>query len=96
VLLAALPLTPSGKVNRRACLLRKDTTRIFRSHRDTPTEELLAAIWATVLGVASVGVEDNFFELEDIRCSRRASFHVSGKRFAVEFGHCVRCSSTRT
>ena len=29
----------------------------------TATEELLAGIWATVLGVEQVGVEDNFFEV---------------------------------
>ena len=29
----------------------------------TPAEEVVAAIWAEVLGVARVGVEDNFFEL---------------------------------
>jgi amino acid adenylation domain-containing protein len=60
-----LPLTPSGKVNRRALpapdydAQLKDT---FVAPR-TPVEELLAGIWAEVLKVSRVGINDNFFEL---------------------------------
>ncbi|MFC9930075.1 non-ribosomal peptide synthase/polyketide synthase [Streptomyces sp. NPDC127190] len=62
--LDALPLTTSGKLDRRA-LPAPDTAegdREFTAPR-TPDEETLAAIWAEVLGVARVGVTDNFFEL---------------------------------
>ncbi|MFF8726760.1 non-ribosomal peptide synthase/polyketide synthase [Streptomyces sp. NPDC015171] len=64
--LAALPLTTSGKLDRRALpapdLEGGDREREFTAPR-TPDEETLAGIWAEVLGVARVGVTDNFFEL---------------------------------
>ncbi len=66
VVLDALPLTPNGKVDRRA-LPSPDPARPaldepFTAPR-TPTEELLAAVWAEILGLERVGVHDNFFEL---------------------------------
>ncbi|MEU0032365.1 amino acid adenylation domain-containing protein [Streptomyces sp. NPDC006335] len=64
--LAALPLTSSNKVDR-AALPVPDIDRPDEdgSHvpPSTPTEELLAGIWAELLGVDRVGAEDNFFEL---------------------------------
>ncbi|MBL1104055.1 non-ribosomal peptide synthase/polyketide synthase [Streptomyces sp. 5-8] len=64
--LDALPLTTSGKLDRRALpapdLEAGDPHREFVAPR-TPVEETLAAIWAEVLGLARVGVTDNFFEL---------------------------------
>ncbi|MEH1969388.1 non-ribosomal peptide synthetase [Nostoc sp.] len=65
VILKSLPLTPNGKVDRRA-LPTPDT--ITLNHQDyvaprSQVEELLAQIWAKVLGKEQVGVHDNFFEL---------------------------------
>lgn len=66
VMLEALPLTPNGKLDRRA-LLATDQTRpeVISSHLEprTPVEEVLASIWAQILGVERVGIHDNFFEL---------------------------------
>ena len=66
VLLEAFPLTPNGKVDRRALPLpdgrRPELDEAFVAYR-TPTEELLAEIWAQVLGVERVGIYDNFFQL---------------------------------
>ena len=66
VTLEALPLTPVGKVDRRALpapdQTRPDLEAAYVSPR-TPAEETLADIWAQVLGVERVGVYDNFFEL---------------------------------
>ncbi|MCS6844432.1 MAG: non-ribosomal peptide synthetase [Caldilineales bacterium] len=65
VLLEALPLTASGKVDRRR-LPAPDLTDQLRSTYVEPTNLLeadLAAIWQRVLGVARVGIHDNFFDL---------------------------------
>jgi amino acid adenylation domain-containing protein len=66
VILDALPLTPSGKVDRRA-LPAPDQAQphlegaFIAPH--TPWEVLLAEIWQEVLGVDHVGVYNNFFDL---------------------------------
>jgi amino acid adenylation domain-containing protein len=66
VVLDQLPLTPNGKLDRRALPdpsgARPDLTPTFVAPR-TATEELLAGIWAEVLGLEQVGIHDNFFEL---------------------------------
>ncbi|MDQ3563922.1 MAG: non-ribosomal peptide synthetase [Pseudomonadota bacterium] len=66
VRLDRLPLTPSGKVDRRALPQpdegRPDLESQYVAPR-TPVEEVLAAIWAEVLRVERVGAHDNFFEM---------------------------------
>ncbi|HEX6371118.1 MAG TPA: amino acid adenylation domain-containing protein [Longimicrobium sp.] len=63
VALDALPLTPGGKVDRRALPAPAyDAEEGFVAPR-TPAEEVLAGIWADVLGVEQVGSNDNFFQL---------------------------------
>ena len=66
VTLDALPVTSSGKVDRRALpapeRARPDFEGSYVAPRD-PIEEELAATWATVLGIERVGIHDNFFEL---------------------------------
>jgi amino acid adenylation domain-containing protein len=63
VILDSLPLTPNGKIDHRA-LPAPDLHREFK-HKyvapRTPVEEMLAQIWAQVLKVEQVGIEDNFF-----------------------------------
>ena len=66
VLLEALPLTPNGKVDRRALPAPDHADRTIESSFVAPrtsTEEILATIWAEVLGLEQVGVYDNFFEM---------------------------------
>ncbi len=64
--LAALPLTTNGKLDR-AALPAPDAGRPELAGRYmvpvTPAEELLAGIWAQVLGLDRVGADDNFFDL---------------------------------
>jgi amino acid adenylation domain-containing protein len=64
--LAALPLGPSGKVDRRALPApgpaRPQLASDYRAPR-TPVEEVLAGIWGELLGIEGVGVDDDFFEL---------------------------------
>ncbi len=64
VSLAAFPLTPNGKVDRRA-LPAPSVDRADRPYvaPSGPVEEALAALWAEVLGVARVGANDDFFAL---------------------------------
>jgi amino acid adenylation domain-containing protein len=64
--LDALPLSPNGKVDRKALpepdQRRPELKRAFVAPR-TPVEEALAEIWSQLLEVEEVGVHDDFFEL---------------------------------
>ncbi|HKH49831.1 MAG TPA: amino acid adenylation domain-containing protein, partial [Thermoanaerobaculia bacterium] len=64
VLLEALPLSPSGKVDRRAlpAPVREAAGPGFVAPR-TPVEERLAELWRAVLGLERVGIHDHFFAL---------------------------------
>jgi acyl carrier protein len=65
VVLAAMPLTPNGKIDRKA-LPAPETgpsdEAIFVAPRN-PIEATLAGIWQKVLGRERVGVTDDFFAL---------------------------------
>ncbi|MGW1198622.1 amino acid adenylation domain-containing protein [Streptomyces sp. NPDC002536] len=66
VVLDALPLTPNGKVDRRAlpepgAAPEQGADDAFAAPRNA-VEETLAGVWADVLGVARVGIHDNFFD----------------------------------
>jgi amino acid adenylation domain-containing protein len=64
VALGQLPLTPNGKLDRRALPAPEHAADPERyAAPRTPTEEVLAGIWAEVLGVERVGTGDNFFAL---------------------------------
>ncbi|HCL4081127.1 TPA: non-ribosomal peptide synthase/polyketide synthase [Pseudomonas aeruginosa] len=62
-LLPAMPLTPNGKIDRKAL---PDIDVTASEAYVAPRNELelaLAGIWQEVLGIARIGVHDNFFEL---------------------------------
>jgi non-ribosomal peptide synthetase component F len=66
VLLDELPLTPHGKIDRRALPSPEQTKAELRAAYvapRTPAEAALAEIWAHVLELERVGIHDNFFEL---------------------------------
>ncbi|WP_159100124.1 non-ribosomal peptide synthetase [Streptomyces lunaelactis] len=66
VFLDTLPLTPSGKVDRRALPEpegdRPDVDGDYVAPR-TEVEQIIAGIWSEVLGLDRIGVHDNFFHL---------------------------------
>ncbi|MGB7250637.1 MAG: amino acid adenylation domain-containing protein [Phormidesmis sp.] len=66
VALSALPMTPNGKVDRRALPAPADEPRSDRTDRvapQTPLEAELVEIWEDVLGIQPVGITDDFFEM---------------------------------
>ncbi|RKH92751.1 amino acid adenylation domain-containing protein, partial [Corallococcus praedator] len=66
VVLDAMPLTPNGKVDRKALpapdAVRSEQGPTYVAPR-TPVEETLAATWKELLGVSQVGIHDDFLEL---------------------------------
>ncbi|MFS8498369.1 MAG: amino acid adenylation domain-containing protein [Micromonosporaceae bacterium] len=60
--LATLPLTPNGKVDR-AALPVPDQAAVERVPPTTATQVRVARVWQEVLGVESVGIHDDFFQL---------------------------------
>ena len=66
VTLGEMPLTPNGKIDRRA-LPTPDPASLLRlaayAAPSTETEKAQAVIWADVLRLERVGVDDNFFDL---------------------------------
>jgi len=66
VVLDKFPLTPNGKINRKALPApaadRAESKQPFTPPR-TPTEETLAKIWRELLRQPEIGIDDNFFQI---------------------------------
>lgn len=66
VLLAAFPLTPNGKIDRKAL---PDPTKLEDKPTASPElprnelERVIAEVWKDALGADTVGLEENFFDL---------------------------------
>lgn len=66
VCLEKFPLTPSGKLDRKALPAPAQSRPIVEVALITPrtlTEEKMLNIWTKILGIDRVGIQDNFFEL---------------------------------
>jgi amino acid adenylation domain-containing protein len=63
VVLDRLPVLPSGKLDRNGLPAPDVENRATGRAPRTPVEEVLAGLFAELLGVPAVGVDDNFFDL---------------------------------
>jgi aryl carrier-like protein len=63
VVLDEFPVTPSGKLDRRALPVPETQGTPASAVATTPQEVALADLWAEVLGLDRVGVDDDFFAL---------------------------------
>ncbi|MEM9486394.1 MAG: amino acid adenylation domain-containing protein, partial [Cyanobacteria bacterium P01_F01_bin.116] len=62
--LASLPLTPSGKIDRRSLPApTRDELTVAYVAPITPMQESIAEMWQQILGIERAGIHDNFFEL---------------------------------
>ncbi len=66
MILEKIPLTPNGKVDRKALTIPElagtEMEETYMAPR-TDTEKALAAIWEDILGINKIGIDDNFFAL---------------------------------
>ncbi|WP_232001195.1 non-ribosomal peptide synthetase, partial [Mycobacterium sp. 1165178.9] len=62
IALEALPLTPNGKLDTRALPAPEYTPGEYRAP-ESPTQEILAGIYAHVLELEDVSIDDSFFDL---------------------------------
>ncbi|MCW5314092.1 amino acid adenylation domain-containing protein [Nostoc sp. KVJ3] len=63
IILDKLPINPNGKLDRRSLPAPDTFTSTNFEVLVTPTEELLATLWQSLLKAKSIGRRDNFFEL---------------------------------
>jgi acyl carrier protein len=87
IMLAELPFTATGKIDRRALPApgrARPDLGIERVAPSGPIEEALARIWADVLGLEEVGVRDSFLDLggDSLRAAKVVSRVI--ERFNVE------------
>jgi len=90
VILDKFPLTPNDKIDRLALAklpLNIDIDRTLSAPRN-PAEKILTAIWAEVLGLEQVGIDDNFFDWGGhslkavVLCNKLLQYF--NKRFTIE------------
>jgi amino acid adenylation domain-containing protein len=62
-ILAALPMTPNGKVDRKQLPVPQITRSTEIAEPRDELEAKLVALWKEVLGVPKIGIHDNFFDL---------------------------------
>lgn len=86
VFLDQMPLTPNGKIDRRALPapdLQRSSAREFIAARDT-RERRLTRIWEDVLKVSPIGIRDNYFDLGGYSILAVRLFSEIKKAFGIE------------
>ncbi|AKJ29465.1 non-ribosomal peptide synthetase [Caldimonas brevitalea] len=86
--LPALPLTPNGKLDRRALPEPEAAPAKVAERPRSEAEQVLAEVWAAVLGRTDLGIHDNFFDLggdsilnlQIIAGARRRGFKLTPKQ----------------
>ncbi|MET8683179.1 amino acid adenylation domain-containing protein [Streptomyces sp. NPDC004732] len=81
----ALPLTVNGKLDKRALPEPEFTGGVFRAP-SSPVEEILAGVFARVLEVPRVGVDDSFFDLGGSSLSAMRVVAAVREAFDTEIG----------
>jgi len=88
VLIDAYPLSPNGKVDRRALPVPEvrgiESEAPYVAPRNQ-TESVLAHIWSEVLGIKRIGIHDNFFELGGHSLLALRLFAKINKSFGKDF-----------
>jgi len=88
VVLNQFPLTPNGKIDRKALPAPNQTrTELLQSYVPprSPIEEMLVAIWQEILKVNQIGIHDNFFELGGHSLLAVQLIVRINKQFQIEF-----------
>ncbi|WP_417237021.1 amino acid adenylation domain-containing protein [Bizionia paragorgiae] len=61
--LDVIPLTPNGKLDKKALPIPEGNMEMSLELPETPEEKLLTKVWCEVLGIKVVGIYDNFFSV---------------------------------
>ena len=88
VILDKFPLTPNGKIDRKALPAPEQTRPEFEQSYvlpRSPIEEILVAIWREVLNIDQIGIHDNFFELGGHSLLAVQLIVRINKQFQIEF-----------
>ena len=86
--LAAMPLSPNGKVDRRALPAPEaleSTIQVADAAPSSPLEVAVAEVWSQVLKRSQIGVHENFFEIGGHSLNATQVVSRLRDRFAVEF-----------
>ena len=96
VVLEAFPLTPNGKVDRGRCPRPSTPARAGRTwRRARRSRSVLAGIWAEVLGVERVGVDDELLRPGRPLAAGHAAWSRASARCSGSSCRCGRCSRRR-
>ncbi|PEP56461.1 amino acid adenylation domain-containing protein [Bacillus pseudomycoides] len=63
MMMSELPLTPNGKINRKVLPAPDFNLLVSERVARNPQEEILCDLFAEVLSIARIGIDDNFFEI---------------------------------